>query len=74
MALTCKACSTLCVVMRQAGTVVSNRDHPLIAAVATFVAPADRDVSVPKVSHVKWREKNRHLGVCLQPQDQAMLY
>lgn len=43
--------------MRQAGTVVSSRDHPLIAAVATFVGPADRVVLVSKVLHENWREE-----------------
>ena len=47
MALTCKDCSTLCAVMRQAGTVLSSSDHPLIAATATFADPAEQHVSVP---------------------------
>ena len=48
--ITCKDCWTLCAVMRQAGTVLSSSDHPLIAAVATFVGPADRHVSIPGMS------------------------
>lgn len=62
-AITCKACSTLCVVKRQAGTVVSSRDHPLIAAVATFVGPADREVLVPKVLHENWRQEQARWSV-----------
>lgn len=47
MAVTCNDSSTLCVVIRQVGTVLSSKDHPRIAAVATFAEPADRDGLIP---------------------------
>ena len=51
MHVTCNDCSTLCVVIRQAGTVLSSSDHPLMAAMATFVGPTNQDALIPNIQH-----------------------